>query len=316
MNERSWNDGSKPVATSCSTTLIWNQAHLAHALRQTRTCGAGLRSRRRRRTAVRDRYTTARDRAGRFGGVAGRWVFWDFDGTLAARDRTWSGTLLDALAAVDPDHGLTVETLRPQLASRLPWHDAATPHPHLNDADEWWAAMRRLFLGAYLRAGVAEGPARRAARGFRDHYLDTTHWSVFPDSAAALDLLSAAGYQHMIVSNHVPELRRLVSALGLADHFDEVLTFASVGFEKPHPGIFRCALERAGSPRTAYMVGDNPIADVQGARAVGLLAILVRGPNGVGLDDAATEILGGRSAASDCHTGHVPSCPTRGRIRG
>ena len=40
--------------------------------------------------------------------------------------------------------------------------------------------MRRLLLGAYLRAGVAEGPAWRAAGGFRDHYLDPAHWSVFP----------------------------------------------------------------------------------------------------------------------------------------
>ena len=108
--------------------------------------------------------------------------------------------------------------------------------------------MRRLLLGAYLRAGVAEGPARRAAGGFRDHYLDPAHWSVFPDSAAALDRLSAAGYQHMIVSNHVPELRQLVSALGLADHFDEVLTSASVGFEKPHPGDLPV---RAGAGRVA-----------------------------------------------------------------
>jgi len=134
-------------------------------------------------TAARDRYTTARNGTGRFGDVAGRWVFWDFDGTLAARDRTWSGTLLDALATVDPDHGLTVETLRPQLASRLPWHDAATSHTHLNDADDWWAAMRQLFVGAYLRAGVAEGPARRAAGRFRDHYLDPAHWSVVPARA-------------------------------------------------------------------------------------------------------------------------------------
>ncbi len=226
--------------------------------------------------------------------MAERWIFWDFDGTLAARDRTWSGTLLDALATVDPDHGLTVETLRPQLASRLPWHNAATPHTHLNGADDWWAAMRQLLLDAYLRAGVAEGPARQAAGRFRDHYLDPAHWSVFPDSTAALDRLSAAGYQHMIVSNHVPELRRLVAVLGLAGHFEDVLTSASVGFEKPHPEIFRCALERAGSPRTAHMVGDNPTADVQGAQAVGLPAILVRGPNGVDLADAATEILGGR----------------------
>jgi hypothetical protein len=37
------------------------------------------------------------------------------------------------------------------------------------------------------------------------------------------------------------------------------------GGSTPHPGMFRCALERAGSPRTAHMVGDNPTADVQGA---------------------------------------------------
>jgi ribonucleotide monophosphatase NagD (HAD superfamily) len=38
------------------------------------------------------------------------------------------------------------------------------------------------------------------------------------------------------------------------------------------------------------MVGDNPEADVEGARRAGLRAILVR-TNGVGLDEAAEEIL-------------------------
>ena len=113
----------------------------------------------------------------------------------------------------------------------------------------------------------------------------------------------------MIVSNHVPELRRLVSAVGLADHFDEILTSASVGFEKPHPGIFRRALGLAGSPRTAHMVGDNPTADVQGARAVGLPAILVADPSG-SVWPTPRSRLGGHKAASDCHTRHV------GDIRG
>ena len=44
-----------------------------------------------------------------------------------------------------------------------------------------------------------------------------------------------------------------------------------VGIEKPHPGIFKRALERAGvPPALVLMVGDQYYSDVQGALAVGI----------------------------------------------
>jgi putative hydrolase of the HAD superfamily len=57
---------------------------------------------------------------------------------------------------------------------------------------------------------------------------------------------------------------------------DAVFTSARTGFEKPHPEAFRIALRACGEPEMAWMVGDNPVADVAGAEAIGLPAILAR----------------------------------------
>ncbi len=51
-----------------------------------------------------------------------------------------------------------------------------------------------------------------------------------------------------------------------------------VGAEKPNPAIFSHSIEVADADvRTSWMVGDNPIADIQGARSAGLRAILIGG---------------------------------------
>lgn len=51
---------------------------------------------------------------------------------------------------------------------------------------------------------------------------------------------------------------------------------AKTGYEKPHSEAFVLARRIAGDPATIWMVGDNPRADVAGAEAAGIPAILVR----------------------------------------
>jgi putative hydrolase of the HAD superfamily len=80
----------------------------------------------------------------------------------------------------------------------------------------------------------------------------------------------------VVVSNHVPELADLVSGVGLGAHFDRVFTSALVGFDKPNPEFFRHVIRIYDDPDEVWMVGDNPVADVAGAEAVGHQAILVR----------------------------------------
>ena len=79
-------------------------------------------------------------------------------------------------------------------------------------------------------------------------YVDPRHWAVFDDTKPTLTRRREAGWRHLIVSNHVPELPQLVQDLGLAEFIDEVLTSATTGYEKPHPQMFAITFARAGSP--------------------------------------------------------------------
>lgn len=202
-------------------------------------------------------------------------VFWDFDGTLAFRAARWRGSLIEAITTIDPDHGLVAEGLIPGLTNGFPWHRPEQGHSHLDTADAWWEALHPLFQGAYVGAGIDERVAAHATRKVRSCYTEPTQWTVFPDAVAVLDELTAAGWAHVIVSNHVPELEELIDALGLSRHFTAVINSALVGWEKPNRRIFEAALERAGHPRQVWMVGDNPVADIAGASALGIPGIHV-----------------------------------------
>ncbi|WP_019067120.1 hypothetical protein [Streptomyces hokutonensis] len=142
--------------------------------------------------------------------MTGSVVLWDFDGTLAFRDGMWRGCLVEALTEVTPGHGVTRADLAPGLHDGFPWHRPETGHPALNTPDAWWDALHPLFVKAYVDAGIAAEPAADAARGVRAHYTEPTRWTVFPDTAAALAELSAAGWRH--VSNHVPAPARTAPA--------------------------------------------------------------------------------------------------------
>ena len=64
--------------------------------------------------------------------------------------------------------------------------------------------------------------------------------------------------------------------LGLGGFFDEIITSARVGFEKPRIELFQYALRNLRGTSRAWMIGDSYSADIRGAEAAGLPAILVR----------------------------------------
>jgi putative hydrolase of the HAD superfamily len=226
-----------------------------------------------------------------------RIVLWDFDGTLAWRPGLWGGCVAEVLDELLPGHGVAIDTVREGLRGGFPWHAPTTPHPHLSDAEAWLAPILDLIAAAVERAGVARSQAERVARAVRERFIDPScGWQLFDDTVPALARLSEFGWSHVVLSNHVPELPDLVRGLGLTGHFKHVVTSARIGYEKPHAEAFRAALRMCGNPRRVWMVGDNPVADVGGAEAIGLPAILVRSAGEAthradGLADAAALIL-------------------------
>lgn len=188
----------------------------------------------------------------------------------------WAGALLEALRREAPGHEATVELLRPHLQTGFPWHDPDRHHPETRSAAAWWDALDSIFERAYTAVGVEAKRAKRLARLVRNVYPDAGYWRLFDDTIPALNHLSALGWRHLILSNHVPELAEIVRHLGLDGHIEKVFNSAESGYEKPHPRAFAGVLEFVGGPERAWMIGDNASADVAGAEGVGLKGILVR----------------------------------------
>ena len=212
----------------------------------------------------------------RFSGTI-RYLIWDFDGTLGYRDGgAWTASLLEVLDRALPSHAVTLDQLRPFLQTGFPWHAADRPHLHLTSADSWWDALMPVLERAYVGVGLDEERARALARQFRAVYLNLDRWRLFDDVFSTLDALSARGWTHVILSDHVPELGAIVRHLGLDSRIAFVFNSAEIGYEKPNLRAFQITLETLPDVKTAWMIGDSFTADVQGAERVGIPAILVR----------------------------------------
>ncbi len=209
--------------------------------------------------------------------TSGKYLLWDFDGTLAHRPGQWTDTVMSVLNAADLAQGVDRDTVRPFMNAGFPWHEPEVVRAASQPADTWWQQLEPVFVRAIQQVGrVGHDRASELARQVRGMYLDATAWVVYDDVVATLTRLSGLGWRHVVLSNHVPELPELVSALGLDGHFEAIYTSATTGVEKPHPEAFRRVVATLPIGCTVWMVGDNLDADVRGAEAAGLPAILVR----------------------------------------
>lgn len=221
-----------------------------------------------------------------------RYIIWDFDGTLAQRPGMWSQCIADLVNSEFCSLQVLREQISPFLATGFPWHAPDRTHPHLSVPDVWWSEIQDVLVRAItLGADVDAAKARLIGAKVRAAYLDPAAWRVFEDTRPALEGLAADGWNHLILSNHVPELEELVGALVLRPFFRAVLSSAKTGFEKPHPGAFGAALSLIPPEARTVVVGDSFSADFLGARAVGLDAILVRAPH-AGCDSYEPDLLG------------------------
>ena len=136
-------------------------------------------------------------------------------------------------------------------------------------AENLKALVERLAVPEAARMTVIQ----RVARGFGE----ITLWSrVLPETPPFLEKLRAQGYRLGVISNSIGTMEQQLERVGLAHHFEIIIDSALVGVEKPHPEIFRKALERAGvAPAEAAFVGDTNATDMGGAHLAGLRGILI-----------------------------------------
>ncbi len=211
-----------------------------------------------------------------------RAVLFDFDDTLI----DWSGVTISwrQLEAQRLSRVLSVVNARSKhdLTDLDSLVDAYTERTR----DAWSAArvnlrapiMPDILLSTLTDMGIA------AAASCLDEILAAYQWGavpgtvVYPDVPPVLELLCNCGIRLGIVTNaSLPMWMRdnELRELGLIDYFSDCrLSAADVGYLKPHTRIFRYALEKMGTrAEETVFVGDNPVADVAGAQAVGMRAV-------------------------------------------
>lgn len=101
-----------------------------------------------------------------------------------------------------------------------------------------------------------------------------------PEAIPLLDSLRARGIRVGLCSNapyRVQSLHAQLAFLGLDGHLDAVTFSAEVGWRKPSRRIFAAALSALGTTaERTVMVGDSVAADIAGAHAAGMRAVLIR----------------------------------------
>ena len=134
-------------------------------------------------------------------------------------------------------------------------------------------AMLRRWLTEWPDTGLTMGP-------LTEWYRLTMEQRVKPDTAVNefLAQLNDRGLPWGIVTNGRTSQRDKCRAAGLEQLAPFIIVSEEAGYEKPDPRIFRDALEATGlsDPRRAMFVGDNPEADIDGAKRFGMKAAWIR----------------------------------------
>jgi HAD superfamily hydrolase (TIGR01509 family) len=139
-------------------------------------------------------------------------------------------------------------------------------HTHEGADEASLALLRRDCAAVFLDILGAElDPGE-----FAPAYVASLEFEPMPGAVDAVLALERLGLRLAVVSNWDVALHGYLEELGLADHFETVVTSAEAGTPKPHPRIFELALERLGvRPERALHIGDAE-ADEEGARAAGM----------------------------------------------
>ena len=195
-----------------------------------------------------------------------RFVFFDVGNTLTFADtRLTLGPLLEAGYSPAPDDLYAAER-----AAKLHLDAALAESPNARVDHDYWNIYHANLV---RRLGAPESLVPDLVKATRV----SGRWNqVLPGTRELLQDLHRRGHRLGVISNSDGRIAELLAGIGLGDLFDATTDSALVGHEKPHPAIFRAALESlSAAPESSVYVGDIYSVDYLGARSVGMNAILM-----------------------------------------
>jgi putative hydrolase of the HAD superfamily len=155
---------------------------------------------------------------------------------------------------------------------------------HMNEGcDDGSVRALRARCAEVLRAALPPSPRLSSVSqpALTETLVDALRFRAFEDARDALAAVRASCIPVVVASNWDASLPEVLAGVGLLDLLDGVVCSAVAGAPKPSSDVFRAALSLAGvAPGEAVHVGDDLDADVAGARAAGIYAVLLRRDGG------------------------------------
>ncbi len=194
-------------------------------------------------------------------------IFFDVGNTLLFPNRERIHAPLTKRGYVaTPDHLRELERRTKNQFDTMMTTNGSTDHSF------WWMFYSQLLA----EIGVADGGIRdQLVSGIRQ----SANWDVIrPGTAEQLRQIGQR-YKIAVISNADGRIDEVLRRCGIADCFLTITDSGHVGYEKPHPEIFRQALTsmNARAEESLY-VGDVYSVDYLGATGAGLQAILMDVP--------------------------------------
>ncbi len=202
-------------------------------------------------------------------------VFFDVDFTLIYPGPTFQGVGYRRFCAA---HGIEVDEAHFDAAVQDALGDLDHAG-HVYEDDIFIRYTRRIIEGMGGRA--ADDVLNACAREIYVEWAGCHHFHLYDDVADVMARLSAGGVKVGLISNSHRSLDDFQTHFNLGATVVAAVSSAEHGYMKPHPSIFRTALDRAGvAAETSVMVGDSVAHDVEGARSVGMRPVLLHRAGG------------------------------------
>ena len=196
-------------------------------------------------------------------------VFFDVDFTLIHPGRAFDGEGYRDFAA---RHGLQVDPLRFDGAVSEALVELDRPRDQVYRPEPFLRYAGRVLT----EMGASGAGIEACAQEIYDEWALCRHFALYDDVMPALAALHGAGYRIGLISNTHRCLESFQSHFNLQPFITAAVSSSDHGFLKPHPSIFRAALDRVGtSAADGLMVGDSMTHDIDGARRVGMAAVLL-----------------------------------------
>ncbi|MFM9943942.1 MAG: YjjG family noncanonical pyrimidine nucleotidase [Bacteroidia bacterium] len=118
-----------------------------------------------------------------------------------------------------------------------------------------------------------------------------TKGNLMPGAMKALTHFHLHFAQHIITNGFKETQSVKMQTSGIHHFFNTLTNSEDTGFQKPHPEIFKIALQSAGAtPDNSMMIGDNYEADILGANALGMKCVFYN-PESVPIENMSEDIV-------------------------